>query len=106
MSIEDMIDKNEVHPGEVQREEVAPEQNTAGFNLDLSFLKTPTGEGELYEYMNHTLNFNQSKGMARIIRGLTGFLGNMNFAIVDIFIGVLEFAKPKKAVAIHDDQIH
>lgn len=62
----------------------------------MDVLKTPTGEGELHDYENHVLNFNQSKGMSRLIRGFTGLLGhNLNFAVVDIVIGAMDFLKPK-----------
>jgi hypothetical protein len=62
----------------------------------IELLKTPTGEGTIEEYLIHPLNFNESKGMARVLRGLTGFLGNINLAIADIIIGALDVLKTTK----------
>jgi hypothetical protein len=64
--------------------------------MDLSFLKAETGEGDLAEYVYHTLNYNQSKGMARVIRGFTGMFGSLNFAVVDIVIGIFDLTSKKK----------
>lgn len=62
----------------------------------IDILKTQTGEGEVEDYLNHSLNFNNSKYMARILRGMTGFLGGLNFAIADILVGLMEYGKTKK----------
>lgn len=62
------------------------------------FIKTPTGEGDLMNYTNHPLNFDGSKATGRILRGLTGFVGNLDFALADIVIGILEFTKRKNNV--------
>jgi hypothetical protein len=67
------------------------------FSLNLEFLKTQTGSGELEEYLNHPLNFNRSYAVGRIIRGITGFAGEMRYAVIDIFLGVLELRKSKAA---------
>lgn len=77
------------------QDDVIQKPEVQGLKIDFSFLKTPTGEGEIEDYLNHTLNFNKSVGLARIIRGLTGFMGNINLAVVDILLGVLEFSKGK-----------
>jgi hypothetical protein len=60
------------------------------------FLKAETGPGGIEEYMDHPLNFSKSKGLARVIRGLTGMLGSLNLAIIDIVVGGLEFMKERK----------
>jgi hypothetical protein len=64
--------------------------------IDVSILKAKTGEGSVYEYINHPLNFNESLGLARVLRGLTGMLGTVDFAIADIVIGALDFLKSSK----------
>ena len=61
----------------------------------IEFLRTPTGEGSIESHLEHPLNFNKSMAVARIIRGLSGFLGNLNLALVDIFIGVIELISEK-----------
>jgi hypothetical protein len=86
-----------VHDAEDLYEGVAPQHR-----LDLDFLKSPTGEGDLKEYKTHLLNFNGSKGMARIIRGCTGLFGNLNFAVIDIIIGIFDLTK-KKPLGVDSD---
>lgn len=66
--------------------------------IDLSFLKTETGEGDIHEYISHPLNFNQSKGMAQMLRGFTGMFGSLKLAIIDICLGALNFSKERKAI--------
>lgn len=69
-------------------------ENTGGTSFfDRFDIFAETGDGPISDYMDHPLNFNNSKSMARIIRGATGMLGKLNLAIVDIGVGVLEFAK-------------
>jgi hypothetical protein len=67
--------------------------------IDFDKFKAQTGEGELEEYKNHPLNWNNSKSVARIIRGFTGLLGELNFAVVDILIGFFELTNKKKGIA-------
>jgi hypothetical protein len=59
-------------------------------------LSAPTGSGSIEEYVDHPLNFNSSKGIAKVIRGLTGILGNLNLAVVDIVLGGLEVSADVK----------
>jgi hypothetical protein len=73
---------------------IAPAGNR--FGLDLSFLKSETGQGDLADYVFHPLNFNNSKPVARILRGVTGLFGNVNLAIADIMIGIFEMNSKKK----------
>lgn len=73
----------------------APAAGGGGFRLP-DWVKAQTGPGPLEQYVDHALNFNKSKALARIIRGMTGIIGEMNYAIVDIAMGVLEFVKPQK----------
>jgi len=62
-------------------------------------LKSETGKGDLSEYLIHPLNYNGSNSLARIIRGVTGLLGNLNLAIVDIFMGLLQFLFERRNAA-------
>lgn len=78
-----------------------PQQASAG--IDLSMLKTPTGEGSVGDYLEHPMNFNNSKGMARVLRGLTGMFGSLDLAIVDIVIGALDLLKMNKKAVIKND---
>jgi hypothetical protein len=65
-------------------------------------LTAETGEGSIGDYIEHPMNFNNSKGLARILRGLTGIIGNLSLAIIDIGLGVLEFSKENKGVVKED----
>jgi hypothetical protein len=67
--------------------------------IDFEKFKAQTGQGDLSEYKNHPLNWNQSKPVARIIRGFTGLLGELNFAVVDILIGFFEMTSKKKGLS-------
>lgn len=69
-----------------------------GGRFDLSVLKSRTGEGPVEEYINHPLNFNSSRAVARILRGATGLIGELDFALADIGFGVLEYMRGRSGV--------
>lgn len=74
--------------------------------FDFSKLKAETGQGDLAEYKDHPLNWNRSKGVARMIRGCTGLFGQLNMAVIDILIGWFEYNnenKHKKVAESHDN---
>ncbi len=56
-------------------------------------LQIPTGVGSLEEYINSPLNFDGSEGLARILRGLAGFIGAdvVRSAVVDIIFGLIQW---------------
>jgi len=60
-------------------------------NLDI--LKAETGRGDIEDYISHPLNIKKNKGIAQVLRGLTGLLGNLNLAIVDILLGMINTKK-------------
>ena len=64
---------------------------------DLSFLLAKTGPGAVEEYIDHPLNFDGMKSTARILRGLTGIAGELDYALIDIGLGALEKIKEKRA---------
>lgn len=70
-----------------------PEVEKPKFKFD--FL-TETGEGSVEEYKDHILNFNKSKWLARILRGMTGIFGSLNYALLDIVIGIFEGLNERK----------
>lgn len=91
---------NEQIPQE-QEEFVIPEkvqQEESGGGIDLSFLRAETGSGSIEDYLDHPMNFNNSKAIARMLRGAEGLFGSLRLAIIDIVLGGLEFAKERKAV--------
>lgn len=75
------------------------EEPTAGGDRfampDLSFLAARTGEGSVDEYINHPLNFDNRASTARILRGCTGLCGQLDYALIDIALGVIEKIKEK-----------
>jgi len=65
---------------------------------DMSFLLAETGDGPIEDYIEHPLNFNQSKGVAQILRGVTGIAGKLNYAILDIGLGMVQVMKEGKTI--------
>lgn len=59
----------------------------------LSKLKAQTGTGSIETYQDHLMNPKKSKGMAQILRGITGLVGELNFAILDIVFGFFQLQK-------------
>jgi hypothetical protein len=100
---ESTIEQEMYHEEKILNTEGIQEQNeveqSQGIGIDLSILKSQTGEGSVSDYLEHPLNFNKSNGLARILRGLTGIMGNLNLAIIDIVVGTLEFFKERKGSA-------
>ncbi len=73
-------------------EQAAAAPAPVGIDLSglLDFIRKPTGPGPVSDYMEHPLNFARSSWLARVIRGLTGLAGDLNFAIMDVALGLLE----------------
>ena len=70
----------------------------SGFRMPaLDFLKAQSVDRPIEEYIEHALNFDKKKSTGRIIRGLEGFLGALNYAIIDIIMGLVEKSREKKA---------
>lgn len=64
-----------------------------GGNPIINFLKSKTGEGSITSYDEHPLNFKNNHFLSQVIRGLTGLLGSLDLAIVDILIGGIGYFK-------------
>ena len=47
------------------------------------------------KYINHPLNLPRSPGLARALRGLTGILGSLEYALIDVLIGLVSFVKER-----------
>lgn len=75
-----------------------PSSRIGDFLPDFSFLLSPTGPGPVESYIDHPFNTSGSKGTARILRGLTGIMGDLNYAIVDIVLGSVEVVQEGKKV--------
>lgn len=87
---------NEAGP-EISAAEAAPEAAaTPGRSFDFSFLKAKTGPGPIDDYIDHPMNFNGGRAAAQILRGLTGLLGALDLAIIDILIGTIQAINERK----------
>lgn len=74
-------------------------QDPGGFfdrEISFNWLKAKTGAGSIEDYMIHPLNVHESKGTAQILRGCTGIAGDLDLAILDIGLGVIELVKEKR----------
>lgn len=71
-------------------EEVLEERQSpfeAVFDVLRRLFGTQTGPGQIGDYVDHPLNFDGSMGLAQILRGLSGFAGELKLAVLDIGIG-------------------
>lgn len=87
-------------------EDVVPEQEPTterGFGIDLSFLTAKTGPGSVSDYVDHPLNFSHGEGLAQVLRGATGMLGELDLAIVDIGIGSFRMAREGKGKKVTEN---
>lgn len=76
-----------------------PEQETRKIFTKFDILAPIDEEHHIEYYKNHVLNFNKSDGMAHIIRGVTSIVGELNFAVFDIFIGIYKLYNKKEKTA-------
>ena len=45
------------------------------------------------DYITHPLNYDESVALARVIRGCEGLLGGLRYALVDVIVGALQYAR-------------
>ncbi len=98
VTLNEQIPKEELSDLEKENLGMMDKEQKSGF--DFSFLMTETGPGSIEDYIDHPMNFNSSLSVARILRGITGFTGSLRLAILDIVLGVLDFAREKPKVSI------
>lgn len=55
----------------------------------LEWLRSEPGPGDVESYRQHPLNWDGSYEVGQVLRGLTGLLGNLRLAVVDILVGGL-----------------
>lgn len=70
--------------------------NNGNSNFIFDMLKAKTGSGTIESYNLHPLNFNNSKSIGQIVRGLSGMFGSLDFALIDIFVGILSIFKERR----------
>lgn len=64
--------------------------------MDFSWIRSKTGPGTIESYIDHPLNGTRSRGVAQILRGVTGLAGDLDLAIIDIGLGLVEVIKEKR----------
>lgn len=79
------------------------QQNSRIQEILNKIMTAETGEGSIGDYIDHPMNFLKSKGLARVLRGLTGIFGSLSLAIIDIAVGTLEFSKERKGAVVNND---
>ncbi len=77
----------------------------SGIKVDFNFLLAKTGEGPVSDYVDHPLNDKKSEGVARILRGMTGIFGTLDYGIVDVALGTIKVVQEKKGVAPREQGI-
>lgn len=91
MSIFDDIKNGDIsNDGSNLLHDVVDEVKTEEKPLWYKVLKSKTGKGGVDDYTGHPLNWDNSYTTARIIRGLTGMMGSLDYAIVDVAIGIIQ----------------
>lgn len=86
----------------VEETVIQEERSSRASEMAGRIFSAETGEGSIGDYLQHPMNFNQSQGLAQMLRGLTGIVGNLNLAIIDVVMGALRFSREKKAVINYD----
>ena len=84
-------------PNEEEKIETETQDIPVKENKFLKILLSQTGEGTITSYENHPMNFKNNTSISQILRGFTGMLGNLNFALIDIFLGSMSFFKDRNS---------
>lgn len=97
-TIEDVLEIDELKIADPAQTVSGPEIQQQKIGINLEWLKAPTGEGDISDYLDHPLNFKKSEGLAQILRGVSGFAGhNLKYALIDILIGAFKFRSELKS---------
>ena len=102
MSLDDVLNQ-EIEAGKNTPFEGAVEQpaQQGSFGGIVNLFRVETGREPLEVYQTSPLCFDGSRAMAKIVRGVSGFLAHYDFAditrsaLLDIIFGGLEWAKEK-----------
>jgi hypothetical protein len=86
--------------GQVESFETVEQQPSRMGEMFQRLITAETGSGDIETYIEHPMNYNKSKGLAQILRGLTGIIGNLDLAIIDVVFGAFRFSKEKGGVPV------
>jgi hypothetical protein len=89
---------NNTSNGHVDEEVSTKSNGYSSSNPILNFLKSKTGTGTIESYNNHPLNFKNNHFLSQVIRGLTGLIGSLDLALIDVVIGTIGYFKEVKDV--------
>jgi hypothetical protein len=98
MNIEEKANDYIENEEEVISNTIQENKNPGSSNIFINMLKSKTGPGSIENYYIHPLNINNNKSIAQIIRGVTGMFGSLDFAIIDIIMGIFSMYTEKKKV--------
>jgi len=106
-TLDEIANENTVNPNEMPTIDPIdipePQPNNRIQEILNKVMTAETGEGSIGDYIDHPMNFLKSKGLARVLRGLTGIFGSLSLAIIDIAVGTLEFTKERKGAIVNND---
>ena len=100
------IEKSLDIPEEIESQEIIepadPEPSqTSQTWLDrlLGALSAPAKREPVEGYRDHPLNFAGSQAIARILRGIEGLAGDLDYAVIDVILGVIEYLRGRSVDA-------
>ena len=82
VTIKQMIDNEAENP--------SPENVPTQRGLLEQILTAPTPIKTLDEYVSHPLNYDGKNSTGRIIRGTEGIIGNLDKAVIDLIMGLVQ----------------
>lgn len=94
MQLNEYIDQNNDNIEMNDTENVSRETPTKTIK-DILMADSP--DVPIENYIDHPLNFKNSKALARVIRGLEGMVGTLRKALIDIFMGSYEFYSDERS---------
>lgn len=83
---------------DVEFEEVDPGPDQGGSFFDFIFKRSK--DVPLEDYEEHPLNLMKSEGNGQVVRGVEGLFGDLHFAVVDIFVGLIKMWKDSKGSGV------
>lgn len=110
MKIKDELGITEEGKPDELATEIAPaddeqrQPESAGGILEglLQALGAPAVKTPVEEFLNHPLNISKSLSVGRILRGVEGIAGSLDYAVLDIVLGVFEYIKGKRGGAVDE----
>lgn len=105
-TIEEKISQGMGGPEEVEKRVEQVDQEPGG-GIDFSWFFAKSPEKDLKEYEGHALNFMPgSQGMLRVLRGLEGWFNDLNYAFIDVLVGLVQiWQEQKKGPAMYSSTI-